>query len=37
MPQLWTDIIKVKREVFKEGHYNINILIDRQTGITLKA
>ena len=37
MPQLWADITKVKREVFKEGHYNINMLIDRQTGMTLEA
>jgi hypothetical protein len=37
MPQLRADITKVMREVFKEGHYDINMLMDKQTGMTLKA
>ncbi|CAG5190059.1 uncharacterized protein ALTATR162_LOCUS12119 [Alternaria atra] len=37
MPQLQADITKVKREVFEKGHYDINMLMDRQTGMTLEA
>jgi hypothetical protein len=37
MPQLWADITNVKREVFEEGQHDINMLMDKQTGMTLKA
>jgi hypothetical protein len=37
MPQIWADITKVEMEVFEEGHYNIKMLMDRQTGMTLEV
>ncbi|KAF1936049.1 hypothetical protein EJ02DRAFT_427870 [Clathrospora elynae] len=37
MPQLCADIKHVKQKVFEEGHYDINMLMDRQNGMTLEA
>jgi hypothetical protein len=37
MPQLKKEISHIKTNIFKRGHYNINMLIDRETGITLEV
>jgi hypothetical protein len=37
MPQLKKEISYIKTNIFKHSHYNINMLIDRETSITLEV
>jgi hypothetical protein len=37
MPQLKKEISYIKTNIFKRGHYDINMLMDGETGITLEV
>jgi hypothetical protein len=37
MPQLKKEISYIKTNIFKRSYYDINMLIDRETSITLEV
>jgi hypothetical protein len=37
MPQLSNEITQIRKTIFREGLYDINMLIDKEEGITLEC